>query len=58
MTSVLPCSVIVQGLPTLVPLDVELNAQDTLEQAGVVLSVLEGVVVVQGLENSAALAEG
>ncbi len=46
-----------QGLPDLQPLDVTVCAEDTLEPAGVVLSVLEGVVVVQGLENSVALAE-
>ncbi|KAJ9508018.1 hypothetical protein QJQ45_021352, partial [Haematococcus lacustris] len=39
-------------------LEVEVAEGDALDPAGCVLSVLEGVVVVQGLVNSRALAEG
>ncbi|KAL6746555.1 Gar1/Naf1 RNA binding region-domain-containing protein [Haematococcus lacustris] len=39
-------------------LEVEVAEGDVLDPAGCVLSVLEGVVVVQGLVNSRALAEG
>ena len=47
-----------QGLPELQPLDVEVLVTDTLEPAGSVLSVLDGMVVVQGPINSRALSEG
>jgi hypothetical protein len=55
---ILYLSLDLQGLPDLAPLDVTLLAEDTLQPAGVVLSVLEGVVVVQGLSHAVALAEG
>lgn len=48
----------VQGLPALQQLEIVVAADEKLEMAGSVLSVLEGVVVVQGLANSPALAEG
>lgn len=53
------CCTPLQCLPPLEPLgDLEVAPGDTLESAGSVLSVLEGLVVVQGLAHSRALAEG
>jgi hypothetical protein len=49
-----------QGLPPLEPLGQleEVKAEDVLEPAGSVLSVVDGLVVVQGPANSRALADG
>ncbi|KAJ9507522.1 hypothetical protein QJQ45_006537 [Haematococcus lacustris] len=47
-----------QQRPGSLALEVEVAEGDALDPAGCVLSVLEGVVVVQGLVNSRALAEG
>lgn len=42
-----------QGLQDQPPaLDVEISSDDVLEPAGLVMSVFEGMVVVQGPENS------
>ena len=47
-----------QGLPPPTPLEEEVLPEDKLEVAGSVLSVIEGMIVVQGPENSRALKEG
>eukprot|EP00195_Chlamydomonas_chlamydogama_P011962 CAMPEP_0202892194 /NCGR_PEP_ID=MMETSP1392-20130828/1980_1 /ASSEMBLY_ACC=CAM_ASM_000868 /TAXON_ID=225041 /ORGANISM="Chlamydomonas chlamydogama, Strain SAG 11-48b" /LENGTH=519 /DNA_ID=CAMNT_0049576083 /DNA_START=101 /DNA_END=1656 /DNA_ORIENTATION=- len=46
------------GLPELQPLDVEVGPDEVLQPAGTILSVLEGMVVVQGPAHSRALKEG
>lgn len=50
-----------QGLPTEAPelgADVVVTSEDAMEPAGTCLSVLEGMVVMQGLPNSRPLADG
>jgi hypothetical protein len=54
-----PLAIIAQGLSDQPqPLDAEISEGEAVELAGTVLSVFEGMVVLQGPENSRALSEG
>lgn len=47
-----------QGLPEITPLDVEVGLNDAIQPAGIVMSVMDGMIVLMGSANAPVLSEG
>ncbi|MEW5313563.1 MAG: hypothetical protein WDW38_005121 [Sanguina aurantia] len=46
------------GLPEITPLDVEVGPNDAIQPAGIVMSVMDGMIVLMGSANAPVLSEG